>query len=88
VLGFTAEIQSSIWRTLAGILLLGNIDFVPGKASDSSEPKDPSLVATLAGLWKVEEAFLLRALVTRTFATGVGNKSTLRKGDFFFCFLV
>ena len=49
VLGFTSDIQSSIWRTLAGILLLGNVEFVPGKAADSSELKDGAVVTKLAG---------------------------------------
>lgn len=29
VLGFSAEVQSSIWKTLAGILFLGNLTFSP-----------------------------------------------------------
>jgi myosin-1 len=80
VLGFTPDIQNSVWRTLAGILLLGNVEFVAAQDGDSSKPKDPEVVRKLAALWKVEPDYLESALVTRTFATGVGNKSTLRKG--------
>jgi myosin-1 len=80
ILGFTAEIQSSIWRTLAGILLLGNVEFLPGKASDSSVPKDPAKIAQVASLWKVDKEGLQSALISRTFATAGGNKQTMRKG--------
>ncbi len=80
VLGFTPDIQNSIWRTLGGILLLGNIDFAQGQASDSSKITDMSVVEKIARLWRVNQHNLEGAITTRTFATGVGNKSTLRKG--------
>ena len=32
--------QEAIFRVVAGILHLGNIDFVQGKEADSSVPKD------------------------------------------------
>ncbi len=82
VLGFSHDTQQAIWRTLAGILLLGNLEFAPLSAKDSeaSRVSNPELVAQIAALWDVVPANLDGALVTRTFATGVGNKSTLRKG--------
>ena len=38
------------------------------------------VLEAIAKLWRVEPANLEGSLITRTFATGVGNKSTLRKG--------
>jgi myosin-1 len=80
VLGFTPDIQNSVWRTLAGILLLGNVEFVAGQDGDSSKPKDETKIRQIAGLWKVDAEGLKSALISRTFATGGGNKQTLRKG--------
>jgi myosin-1 len=81
VLGFTSEIQMSVWRTLAGILLLGNVEFQPSKdGPDTSMPVDEGLVKQISGLWKVDPAGLRSALISRTFATGMGNKQTMRKG--------
>ncbi len=80
ILGFTPDIQNSIWRTLAGILLLGNVEFVPGQGADSSVPKDPAKIRQIAALWKVSPEGLESALISRTFATAGGNKQTLRKG--------
>ena len=80
VLGFTPEIQNSVWRTLAGILLLGNVEFEAGKTADSSAVRDAKQIKQIAGLWKVSAEGLESALVSRTFATAGGNKQTMRKG--------
>lgn len=37
---FVSSIQEAIFRTLAAILHLGNIEFSPGKDYDSSDIKD------------------------------------------------
>ncbi len=70
VLGFAHDTQQAIWRTLAGILLLGNLEFAPLSAKDSeaSRVSNPELVAQIAALWDVVPANLDGALVTRTFA--------------------
>ena len=79
VLGFTPDIQASIWKALAGILLLGNVDFETGASADTSAPTDLEQIGKIAKLWCVEPSALASALVSRTFATAGGNKSTLRK---------
>ncbi len=82
VLGFSPDIQLSIWRTLAGILLLGNVEFteLTKGNSDGSAPADSSLIARIASVWRVQADDLAACLCSRTFATGGGNKQTLRKG--------
>jgi myosin heavy subunit len=40
VLGFSQEERSSIWRILSGILLLGNVTFVPGGGKNHAKVAD------------------------------------------------
>jgi myosin heavy subunit len=85
VLGFTPDMQLSVWRTLAGILLLGNVEFEPinDHQQEGSIATDVSLVARIANAWRVNKDDLLTCLSSRTFATGAGNKSTMYEITYF-----
>ncbi|RZC68060.1 hypothetical protein C5167_031318 [Papaver somniferum] len=66
----------AIFRTLAAILHLGNIEFSPGKENDSSTTKDKKSIFHLqmaAELFMCDEKLLLATLCTRSIKTREGN---------------
>ncbi|KAH9297946.1 hypothetical protein KI387_029628, partial [Taxus chinensis] len=73
VVGITPEEQDAIFRVVAAILHLGNINFTKGKEIDSSKPKDDkslfhlSMAAELlmCDVQGLEHALCKRAMVTR-----------------------
>ncbi|KAH7574460.1 hypothetical protein JRO89_XS03G0299300 [Xanthoceras sorbifolium] len=76
VVGISHEDQEAIFRTLAAILHLGNIEFSPGKEHDSSVIKDQNSnfhLQTVADLFMCDVNLLLAALCTRTIQTREGS---------------
>ncbi|GMI96527.1 hypothetical protein HRI_003322000 [Hibiscus trionum] len=73
VVGINQAEQDAIFRVVAAILHLGNIEFVTGKEADSSEPKDDKSrfhLETAAELFKcnvkaLEDSLVKRVMVTR-----------------------
>lgn len=64
--GFSAEEISSVWRTIAAILHLGNIEF--GSQDDEIIIKNKSQTKTLAKMLNVTEGELTQALTQRVIA--------------------
>uniref|UniRef100_A0A2P2M2P9 Uncharacterized protein MANES_16G086100 n=1 Tax=Rhizophora mucronata TaxID=61149 RepID=A0A2P2M2P9_RHIMU len=76
IVGITHEDQESIFRTLAAILHLGNIEFSPGKEHDSSvvsNQKSRFHMQMAASLFMCDMNFLLATLCTRTIQTREGS---------------
>ncbi|XP_015572900.1 myosin-15 isoform X2 [Ricinus communis] len=76
IVGISHENQEAIFRTLAAILHLGNIEFSPGKEHDSSTVKDQRSSFHLqmaAALFMCDVNLLLATLCTRTIQTREGN---------------
>lgn len=76
IVGISSEDQEAIFRTLAGILHLGNIEFSPGKEHDSSAIKDQKSgfhMQMAANLFMCDVNLLLATLSTRTIQTREGN---------------
>ncbi|KDP34022.1 hypothetical protein JCGZ_07593 [Jatropha curcas] len=76
IVGISHEDQEAIFRTLAAILHLGNIEFSPGKEHDSSIIKDQKSSFHLqmaANLFMCDVTLLLATLCTRTIQTREGN---------------
>ncbi|KAK4761850.1 hypothetical protein SAY87_029734 [Trapa incisa] len=76
IVGISSVDQKAIFRILAAILHLGNIDFSPGKEYDSSEIKDQKSsfhLQTAADLFMCDVNLLLASLCTRTIQTHEGN---------------
>ncbi|KAK8599738.1 hypothetical protein V6N12_049611 [Hibiscus sabdariffa] len=72
VVGINQEEQDAIFRVVAAILHLGNVEFVKGKEVDSSEPKDDKSrfhLKTAAQLFKCNEKALEDSLVKRVMVT-------------------
>ncbi|KAK8479860.1 hypothetical protein V6N13_037410 [Hibiscus sabdariffa] len=72
VVGMTQEEQEAIFRVVAAILHLGNVEFDRGKESDSSEPKDDKSrfhLKTAAELFMCDEKPLEESLCKRVFVT-------------------
>ncbi|CAI9260809.1 unnamed protein product [Lactuca saligna] len=73
VVGITHDEQEAIFRIVAAILHLGNIEFTKGNEPDSSKPKDDQSklhMKTAAELFKcdleaLEDSFCKRVIVTR-----------------------
>ncbi|RXH73031.1 hypothetical protein DVH24_012715 [Malus domestica] len=75
IVGISREDQEAIFRTLAAILHLGNIDFSPGKEHDSSVLKDQKSnfhMQMAANLFMCDVDLLLATLSTRTIQTREG----------------
>lgn len=75
IVGIGHEEQDAIFRTLAAILHLGNIEFSPGKEHDSSIIKDHKSnfhVQMAANLFMCDENLLLSTLCTRSILTREG----------------
>ncbi|KAJ8767312.1 hypothetical protein K2173_017356 [Erythroxylum novogranatense] len=76
IVGISDEDQEAIFRTLAAILHLGNIEFFPGKEHDSSVLKDHKSrfhLEMVANLFMCDMEILLATLCTRTIQTREGN---------------
>ncbi|GAV57235.1 Myosin_head domain-containing protein/IQ domain-containing protein/DIL domain-containing protein [Cephalotus follicularis] len=73
VVGISSDEQDAIFRVVAAILHLGNIEFAKGTETDSSEPKDDKSLLhlkTAAELFmcdekSLEDSFCKRVIVTR-----------------------
>ncbi|KAH9320576.1 hypothetical protein KI387_015215, partial [Taxus chinensis] len=76
IVGINLEEQEAIFRILAAILHLGNIEFAPGKEHDSSVLKDSTSAYYLqnaAKLFMCDAKELQDALCTRIIVTREGN---------------
>ncbi|XP_071684839.1 protein OPAQUE1 isoform X12 [Lolium perenne] len=76
IVGICFADQEAIFRTVAAILHLGNIDFSPGKEFDSSAVKDAKSKFHLhmaSDLLMVDGSLLLSTLCYRTIKTPEGN---------------
>ncbi|XP_055960444.1 myosin-15 isoform X2 [Mercurialis annua] len=76
IVGISQEDQEAIFRTLAAILHLGNVDFSPGKEHDSStvkEQKSSFHLQMAANLFMCDVNLLLATLCTRTIQTREGS---------------
>ncbi|CAJ1972908.1 unnamed protein product [Sphenostylis stenocarpa] len=76
IVGISHEDQESIFRVLAAILHLGNIEFSPGKEHDSSVVKDDKSrfhMKMAADLFMCDVNVLLATLCTRSIQTREGN---------------
>ncbi|XP_062101076.1 myosin-15 [Humulus lupulus] len=76
IVGISHEDQEAIFRSLAGILHLGNIEFSPGKEHDSSILKDQKSTFHLqmvANLFMCDVDLLLATLCTRSIQTREGS---------------
>ncbi|KAG8375766.1 hypothetical protein BUALT_Bualt10G0134400 [Buddleja alternifolia] len=75
IVGISDEEQEAIFRTLAGILHLGNVEFSPGKEHDSSIIKDQKSnfhLQMAANLFRCDVNLLLATLTTRSIQTREG----------------
>eukprot|EP00456_Euglypha_rotunda_P045585 TRINITY_DN3612_c0_g1_i6.p1 TRINITY_DN3612_c0_g1~~TRINITY_DN3612_c0_g1_i6.p1 ORF type:complete len:504 (-),score=64.58 TRINITY_DN3612_c0_g1_i6:27-1538(-) len=75
-LGFTAKDKTSVWRILAGILHLGNVEFKEGKEerTESSLVSNTDQAKLVARLLCVDDALLCKALTSRAISTGAGAR--------------
>ncbi|XP_053121729.1 unconventional myosin-Ig isoform X4 [Hemicordylus capensis] len=71
VIGFSPEEKDSVYKILAAILHLGNVNFVT--TQEAMEIENSELVAYLAELTSTDPESLLNALLFRTVATGGGD---------------
>ncbi|XP_027081188.2 myosin-15 isoform X2 [Coffea eugenioides] len=72
IVGISSEEQEAIFRTLAAILHLGNVDFSPGKEHDSSTIKDQKSdfhLQMASNLLMCDVNLLLATLCTRSIQT-------------------
>ncbi|XP_076892183.1 myosin-6-like [Bidens hawaiensis] len=72
VVGITSNEQEAIFRIVAAILHLGNIEFIKDKEPDSSKPKDDQSnyhLKTAAELFMCDEAALLDSFCKRVIVT-------------------
>ena len=80
-IGINEDVQMQIWETVAGILHLGNIEFVAVEKNvksarkDGSEIKDKKHLSLCAKCLHVDEQMLESALTTKTVEAG-GRNST------------
>ncbi|KAF8730217.1 hypothetical protein HU200_017194 [Digitaria exilis] len=75
IVGISRKDQDAIFRTLAAILHLGNIEFAPGKDSDSSKIKDSTSdfhLQMAANLFMCDADLLVATLSSRSIHTREG----------------
>jgi len=74
-LGFSSSEKSNMWKILSGILLLGNVTFLPdaSKANITRIANAQALDAVAAAL-STQSSLLSGALTTRSITTGVGKR--------------
>ncbi|KAL6066179.1 Myosin-1 [Balamuthia mandrillaris] len=73
VCGITEQEKRDLFKALAAILWLGNIDF--HEQGDKSSPKDPDVLNFVASLLGVPPSFLSNALTIRQMQTQHGRKA-------------
>ncbi|KNA05554.1 hypothetical protein SOVF_189230 [Spinacia oleracea] len=76
IVGISEDEQEAIFRALAAILHLGNVEFSPGKEHDSSIIKDQISgfhLQMAADLFKCDVSLLLSSLCTRSIQTREGT---------------
>lgn len=73
VIGLTADEQNSIFRILATILWLGNVEFVEGDDGNAAVA-DPGVTDFAAYLMEVDGAQLQKVLLTRIMETQRGGR--------------
>ncbi|XWS72374.1 hypothetical protein CRYUN_Cryun02cG0034700 [Craigia yunnanensis] len=76
IVGISHDDQEAIFRTLAAILHLGNVEFSPGREHDSSVIKDQKSTFHMqmaADLFRCDVNLLLATLCTRTIQTHEGR---------------
>ncbi|KAM7275184.1 hypothetical protein ACFE04_017050 [Oxalis oulophora] len=76
IVGISHEEQEAIFRTLAAILHLGNVEFSPGKEHDSSAIKDQKShfhMQLAADLFMCDVNLLMATMSTRIIQTREGN---------------
>ncbi|PKU65617.1 hypothetical protein MA16_Dca021506 [Dendrobium catenatum] len=76
IVGISLDDQEAVFRTIAGILHLGNIEFSPGNEHDSSAVKDKVSKFHLqmaAKLFMCDAELLHKTLCTRSIQTHEGN---------------
>ena len=76
VIGLTADEQNSIFKILAAILWLGNVDFVEGDDGNATI-SDAGVIDFAAYLLDVQPAHLQKALLTRIMETTRGGRRGL-----------
>lgn len=64
LLGISGPLQGDIMRVLAGILHLGNVDFV--STPKGTVIKDAAIVARVADILRIDEAALVKSLLHRS----------------------
>ncbi|KAL0694088.1 hypothetical protein Bca4012_061268 [Brassica carinata] len=69
IVGISLEEQEAIFRVLAAILHLGNIEFTNGEETDSSVPKDKKSLKIAAELFMCDEQALEDSLCKRVMVT-------------------
>ncbi|XP_010490294.1 PREDICTED: myosin-13-like [Camelina sativa] len=69
IIGISLEEQEAIFRVVAAILHLGNIEFVTGEEPDSSVPKDKTHLKIAAELFMCDEQALEDSLCKREMVT-------------------
>jgi myosin heavy subunit len=81
VLGFTADMKTSIWKILAGILHVGNVNFSQDQGAKlgqtSTVVSNGAVADTAAQLWQCDATSLKRALTFRSISTGVGKRGSV-----------
>lgn len=78
-LGFSAADKSSMWRIIAGILHLGNVNFQAQKTNQGQVKtviSDSRLASTIENVFQIPSNSLQKALTTRSITTGVGKRSS------------
>lgn len=73
VIGLSAEEQNSIFRVLATILWLGNVDFVEGE-DGNARISDTGVTDFASYLMSVEGGILQKVLLNRTVETQRGGR--------------
>lgn len=73
IIGLSKEEQTSIFRVLATILWLGNVEFVEGD-DGNAKIADPGVTDFVAYLMNVEGAAVQKVLLTRIMETQRGGR--------------
>jgi len=80
VLGFSPQEKASMWRILAGILHLGNVNFAETKSPTGQTRvvvQNDQAVAAAASCFQCHLETLKKALTSRTISTGVGKRQSV-----------
>ncbi|KNC47565.1 myosin ID heavy chain [Thecamonas trahens ATCC 50062] len=74
-MGLTPDDQMGVWRTVAGILQLGNISFYEDD-KEQAQPQDMVAIEYAAYLLCTSNEAVIAALTTRTIETGAGSRGS------------